>query len=224
MRLGDRALEKLSILDPAIATYMVQFKQLYPKCVKNKMHTTGHIATCMRRFGKNLNCFGPERRHRCSKVFAAYIFNNLEKALLARELKDFFAGIADPRVFEEIRLGPLVSARNPVVRTLATASVVVDASASMSMRIGTLSRNDIVLWRDGRTLGAGQVVLCLRFPMDEWSSEHHAVLVKRLPPVQGSIFLNRSDAYIIVNACMLLKSPLCQDDGKYIRILLPTIL
>ena len=87
--LGDRALEKGDLLQRTQCEHMRLFSELYPKCVKNKMHTSWHVPQCMVRFGCNLSCFGPERKHRSSKSVASYTYKNIGKALLAKAVHFF---------------------------------------------------------------------------------------------------------------------------------------
>jgi hypothetical protein len=60
---------------------MESFVQLYGHDVKPKFHYQIHLVTALRKIGRTLSCFSPERRHMVAKRSAATTFNHFESSI-----------------------------------------------------------------------------------------------------------------------------------------------
>ena len=76
---GDETCQDIDRLKGNVAAHHVAFVALYPACVKPKLHYLKHTVECIEKFGCNLSCFGPERRHKDAKHVAAYSYNKASK-------------------------------------------------------------------------------------------------------------------------------------------------
>lgn len=72
---GDEACSNVGILKIKLQEHHVRFQGLYPNCIKPKLHYLKHAIDGLEKFGCNLNCFAPERKHKEAKAIAAYSFN-----------------------------------------------------------------------------------------------------------------------------------------------------
>ena len=115
---GDRALDRVDILERTLAEHHVMYDQLYAHLSKPKLHFGRHIPQSMRRHGSNMNCFPTERRHKQSIRSAKFIFNNMCRSLLAADMHSFFSSLNDEDAFSELKLNPPVLDARGMVATL----------------------------------------------------------------------------------------------------------
>ena len=64
LQTGDAAVGRADELDAIIFAHHVAFGGLYSPLQKPKIHFLKHVPSCFRRFGANMSCFGPERKHK----------------------------------------------------------------------------------------------------------------------------------------------------------------
>ena len=220
--LGDRALEKGDLLQRTQCEHMKLFSRLYPKCVKNKMHTSWHVPQCMFRFGCNLTCFGPERKHRSSKTVASFTFRNIGKALLASEVHAFFKGIRDPSVFLPVFLCPPVLEAFQLNAMLGCAGLHVFYSSAMSSARGRLHKNDVLLWRDPTGICAGKALMFIR--ARSGPTALHAVFASQFIHIAGPVYSDATAVPKLVAAECVLKAVSYQQDGHEFTVLCPSVL
>lgn len=75
LKRGDGACPLVAELQRQLRLHHDLFVVLYPACVKPKLHYLKHCVDCIGRFGRNLSCLGPERKHKDAKSVAAFTFN-----------------------------------------------------------------------------------------------------------------------------------------------------
>ena len=86
---GDRALDRVDILERTLVEHHVMYDRLYAHLSKPKLHFGRHIPQSMRRHGSNMNCFPTERRHQQSIRSAKFIINSMCRSLLAADIHSF---------------------------------------------------------------------------------------------------------------------------------------
>jgi len=144
--LGDVVATMMPRMREVTKAHHELFATLYPGCVKPKMHYLKHAVECIGRFGKNLSCFGPERRHKDAKAIANVSYHNVCKSMLVRLTHSFFLDMADQSTFKRCKLGPQVKLPDwsrEMVRQIGGVS----AEVSHEIRIrdcGTLKVGDVV--------------------------------------------------------------------------------
>lgn len=74
---GDQTCRDVNKLMDVIAAHHMAFEVVYADCVKPKLHYIKHSVECIAKFNCNLNCFGPERKHKAAKKIAAYSYNKV---------------------------------------------------------------------------------------------------------------------------------------------------
>jgi hypothetical protein len=80
LKSGDDACKLVGELRRLLQLHHTAFQILYPTCVKPKVHYLKHCVDCLGRFQCNLNCFGPERKHKDAKNAARNSFNKVIEA------------------------------------------------------------------------------------------------------------------------------------------------
>ncbi len=61
---GDQAAAKIPELRNLVHMHHVLFARLYENCMKPKIHYLKHCVDCIQKYGKNMNCFAAERKHK----------------------------------------------------------------------------------------------------------------------------------------------------------------
>ena len=74
---GDRAVQDSDTIMVLLQEHHILYHRLYPDCVKPKLHYLKHAVECIKKFGCNMNCFSPERKHKEAKAIAAYSFKTV---------------------------------------------------------------------------------------------------------------------------------------------------
>jgi hypothetical protein len=80
LKSGDDACKFLDELRLLLQMHHTAYQILYPTCAKPKIHYLKHCVDCLGRFQCNLNCFGPERKHKDAKMAARNSFNKVIEA------------------------------------------------------------------------------------------------------------------------------------------------
>jgi hypothetical protein len=80
LKSGDDACKFLNELRLLLQMHHTAYQILYPTCAKPKIHYLKHCVDCLGRFQCNLNCFGPERKHKDAKMAARNSFNKVIEA------------------------------------------------------------------------------------------------------------------------------------------------
>lgn len=79
---GDRTVADANQLIELLHWHHVGYQALYPECMKPKLHFLKHAAECIAKFRCNLNCFGPERKHKEAKTIASFSFKKVSNTPL----------------------------------------------------------------------------------------------------------------------------------------------
>ena len=104
LRLGDAACAHTERLALLMEQLHRQFMRVMPQCRKPKLHFMHHIAPQMRRLGKNLSCFAPERFHKVQNRWLRHVFRNMEVSLVIRNADDMLNHFREADAFQPARL------------------------------------------------------------------------------------------------------------------------
>jgi hypothetical protein len=74
---GDSTVQETAKIAELLREHHVTYMELYPRCVKPKLHYLKHAVECIAKFRCNLNCFSPERKHKEAKAVAAFCFKEV---------------------------------------------------------------------------------------------------------------------------------------------------
>ena len=80
------------------------FAELYPECLKPKLHYGDHIPRSRRKRKQILSCFAPERRHKFSMTVARTAYNEATKIMIVKDLATFFTKVAGADACSEVFL------------------------------------------------------------------------------------------------------------------------
>ena len=182
---GRAVLSRLPLLQQLILEHHALFVRLYPDGAKPKVHFLLHIPLLFDRFKANLSCFVTERKHKQSKRYGAFCVNMMCDTMLRKSLQEHFTQFQRPGCFDEVywRDGEglslarskkyilkwhdtLVAAKLvPGGDPLAGAKPAFEVGHHIRSPVGTMSRQDLVLFRDPRgSTHAGFVEIFFRTP------------------------------------------------------------
>ena len=223
---GERALGKLELLKQLQREHTQTFARLYVRCVKNKPHTTWHIPLSMEAFGKNLNCFGPERKHRASKSIAAFTYRGMTKSLIARAMHAHLRDVSNEHLFEPVVLSPPIKSAPTIAEMFQAWGPVANVFTGTSLCTpnGKFVKHDVLLWRHEHdaTLCAGQAQLFMRVVLTG-GVVRHAALLHQYGHEVGPVFSLSQISTVLVDAATIISAAPVQIDGCHVKVLLPTV-
>ncbi len=151
LRGGDKNAGRHEELRELIEQHQRRYMALYPTCVKPKLHYAQHLPACWARFGRNLSCFAPERKHRVSKRLGAFCFNQMAKTLTIRCARQELRALEVSDSMEQFAFepAPLPKALKPEeIMVLAAYELLPPAGGPVAVRAGHLKTHHGVLKAD----------------------------------------------------------------------------
>ncbi len=179
------------------------FVNLYPMCVRPKLHYTWHCIDGHDRFGAILGCFAGERKHRESKQTANFAFRSFCKTLLTRSTVYALGQLSRATAVQEVCL---------VGRERLEADGSWRSSGCMRSKWGLMSKGDMLPWQEGRPEFIGEA---LRFKQ---SSLGDFVAEVALHEQKEGMFWVASGQKVLIQADNLLR-PLAFIDDPQRRII-----
>jgi hypothetical protein len=173
---GDEACNFTSTLRGILKDHHEAFQSLHPECMKPKVHYLKHAVDNLERLKCNLNCFGPERKHKDAKTVANFCYNKVGKSMLTRLAYNFFNDVQDNDVFLEYKIGPAIQMPNwaqGALQALVHQNAVI--SMSISTRFGVVHVDDVVWLRDPIRLARAKLAVRVG---DDPTSHRFFVLVE----------------------------------------------
>ena len=132
--------------------------------------------------------------------------------------------VSKPGLFDPVVLMPpmrsapaiqgLFQAWGPVVEVL--------TGTSLSTPNGMFVKRDVLLWRHGSSLCAGQALLFMRVVL-AGGAARHAVFLHQYGSVVGPVFSLQQVSDVLVDATAILRAAPVQIDGCHVKVLLPTV-
>ena len=162
LQMSDAAVPHAGRLEDLMEQYHREYMVVMPQCRKPKLHYMHHTPRQMRKFGKCVSCFAPERYHRMNKGWLNHIYRHMEVALAVRNADDLVNHMKQASSFEPIHLvGALraINGRDVAADLLVRAGVDI-GQTTKALRVqttkGMLHNGDVMMWSEAgvRHLGA----------------------------------------------------------------------
>ena len=107
LRQGRIVGERLRLLRLLVLKHHTMFVELYPACVKPKLHYLFHIPECIALFGIVMSCFCPERKHRKGKHIGHFAFRQYCDTITRRVLRSELDAHCKPETVSVVAAGPI---------------------------------------------------------------------------------------------------------------------
>ena len=144
---ADDAVQWADLLQTLLLKHHYMYQRVFPQCSKPKMHFMLHLPDHLRNFKANLNCFGPERRHRFAKALGSFCYKNISKTLLTRDTINVLKRASQPDSIEPFRLGIHHKGLDKLYKNVLLAhfgDVQIKISREMRTPNGTFKAGDLV--------------------------------------------------------------------------------
>jgi hypothetical protein len=143
-------IQDLELLKDATQTHHSLYMELYPLCLKPKLHAVAHIYDFWKRWHRLLSCFAPERHHRCMKKTMSFSYNRSQMTTLAYDVRSWFKSLDNDAIFQPTHLvGPRECDREVYIGGRV---VLIQAwSLSLNTEKGHLYKGDALQWFHGTT-------------------------------------------------------------------------
>ena len=224
----DLVLPLINEFEAAIDAHNRDMSRIYPDDMRGrKHHYMLHLPQCVRKVGRTLSCFAPERRHKIGKSRGRFTYRNVAHSILRYDLRGVLQKMAHPHAFCESFLCSPVRRVHGLEASFALhgASTGGFSSKSISTRAGTFTNLRLCGWRRGAEASTrvGKPHLFLRVTFID-KPDIFLAIVEEYVGRGDQLFDTSSTMMVVVPASWLKTSPSSiLLDNAIIRVVQPLV-
>jgi hypothetical protein len=219
----ENALACLPELQGAVEEHGLLFSKLYPQAAKPKFHWLFHIPGVFRRFGANVSCFAPERKHKlvksiCAHAFGSGLQKNVTTRILYTDLENLMSRPCQPFLLcEPVREVKMAGAAQMLPRLFPDFQEVKTA-CRLQMPTGCVSPSDLVVLPRTKMLVRAKTFLQIQSLGGHTSHAMHAEILQH---EEGPVFADAGGDVLLQCQSDWYTVPFCRREGNKIHVRVP---